>query len=219
MVSAHWTRFLPPQRAELRTISSAPHPALLPIPATGAIVQRRLLSLDANATPPYALQGVVTLYARLIKLTCLDTAVQGIIAEILERFLGVPAARATGLQILIQLIADMNQAPPPVMTATQNRKVSMQFRDGSLLQIFEMALVSLSQLSGGTGNAFGDDDRLCDLCLQLLNKCLSFDFLGTQPVRGRQSRVRIAAELTCNLGRADRGCGHGAGADVVAGPD
>lgn len=55
----------------------------------------------------------------------------------------------------------------------------MSFRDGSLLQIFELGLEHLRQLMGSATNDL--NERLRDLCLQLIVKCLAFDFLGTQP--------------------------------------
>lgn len=62
-----------------------------------------------------------------------------------------------------------------------HRKKSVSFRDKSLLQIFQVAMQTLSSLmSGSYGQIAADQDaKLREQCLKLTLACLSYDFFGT----------------------------------------
>ncbi|KAK4771663.1 hypothetical protein SAY87_032195 [Trapa incisa] len=81
---------------------------------------------------------------------------------------------AIGLKILNQLVSEMNQTNP-ALSSTHHRRVSCNFRDQSLFQIFQISLTSLSQLKSDGAIM----SNLQELALSLALKCLSFDFVGT----------------------------------------
>jgi exportin-7 len=87
-----------------------------------------------------------------------------------------------GLQILSELVTEMN-APVPGRNITFHRKIAVSFREDSLYRIFQVSLTTLKQLQlhnivGATPN---QENRLGEQALALLIKCLSFDFIGTNP--------------------------------------
>ena len=73
---------------------------------------------------------------------------------------------------------------------TQHRKVAVSFRDVSLFKVFEISLSVLNSLAtraldfaslGNVEQALRFEDQLLDQALQLLEKCLTFDFIGVLP--------------------------------------
>ncbi|CAM8961063.1 unnamed protein product [Rhodiola kirilowii] len=84
-----------------------------------------------------------------------------------------PEHFAIGLKILNQLVSEMNQTNSG-MTSTHHRRVACNFRDQSLLQVFQISITTLHQLK-----ADGIAGKLQELALSLALKCLSYDFVGT----------------------------------------
>ena len=93
-----------------------------------------------------------------------------------------------GLRILNELVTEMNYKNKN-RSLTQQRKVSVSFRDVALLEVFEVALSMLNSLAT---RAISFDalppadvprvhEMLLDNALSLLLGCLTYDFIGTNP--------------------------------------
>lgn len=87
-----------------------------------------------------------------------------------------------GLKILNQLVDEMNSRVAR-RTLTQQRRITVNFRDKALLNIFEIALGILNQLASCELSI--DDpalaDSYADEAFGLVTKCLTYDFIGTNP--------------------------------------
>jgi hypothetical protein len=70
-------------------------------------------------------------------------------------------------------LQEMN-SPTAGRTLTQHRKVAVNFRDSTLLRIFQASLAALRDMA-----AKGADMKLKEQGLALCSLCLSFDFVGT----------------------------------------
>jgi exportin-7 len=107
-------------------------------------------------------------------------AQQGIVKDVVT-FLSQPSSGVylLGLKILNALVVEMN-TPSGGYSLIVQRKTAVSFRDTALLNIFNISLTSLRQLrEGSTGLMPGPDDRLTEMAVGLILKCLSFDFVGT----------------------------------------
>lgn len=84
------------------------------------------------------------------------------------------------VQIYNEMVSEMNTNKTGLPLAI-HRKKSVSFRDKSLLQIFQVAMQTLSSLmSGSYGQIAADQDaKLREQCLKLTLACLSYDFFGT----------------------------------------
>lgn len=87
-----------------------------------------------------------------------------------------------GLQILNELVTEMN-LPVAGRNITFHRKIAVSFREDSLYRIFQVALTTLKQLHVHNirGATPAQESRMGDQALSLVIKCLSFDFIGTNP--------------------------------------
>lgn len=87
-----------------------------------------------------------------------------------------------GLQILSELVTEVN-LPVAGRNITFHRKIAVSFREESLFPIFQVALTTLRQLQlhNILGASPNQENRLGEQALALLIKCLSFDFIGTNP--------------------------------------
>jgi exportin-7 len=87
-----------------------------------------------------------------------------------------------GLRLLTLLVTEMNEMLPGA-TLSQHRKLCTSFRDRCLLPVFQIALTAHRQVLDG--NVQGQQrEMILAGALELSHKCLSFDFIGTQPVPG-----------------------------------
>lgn len=124
-----------------------------------------------------------------------------------SKFMGAVTHAALGLRLLTMLVTEMNEMLPGA-TLSQHRKICTSFRDRCLLPVFQIALTAHRQVLDG--NVQGQQREvscsssvfsfsfasLFSACphifsflktilagaLELSHKCLSFDFIGTQPV-------------------------------------
>jgi hypothetical protein len=97
-----------------------------------------------------------------------------------------------GLRILQALVSEINTKSSQ-RSQTQHRRIAVSFRDASLFAVFEVALNTLHVaatrallLEAGQGPAAvaaaeAAEDTQLQLSLDLLQECLSFDFIGTHP--------------------------------------
>jgi hypothetical protein len=67
-------------------------------------------------------------------------------------------------------------------TLIQNRRISVNFRDKCLLEIYDTAIVLLRELHGKLLDTTNNNRDVClqalSHCLSLSNKCLNFEFIG-----------------------------------------
>ena len=96
-----------------------------------------------------------------------------------SKFLSSPSHAAIGLKLLSCIVSEFNELQPGT-TLSAHRKLSVSFRDRSLLQVFQMALTAHRQvLDGNVQNP--QREAILAGALELSHKCLCFDFIGTQP--------------------------------------
>lgn len=123
---------------------------------------------------PFVIGSLIQLLCRVTKIGWFDDDKFRDVVKESMNFLSQATSEhyAIGLKILNQLVSEMNQ-PNPGLPSTSHRRVSCNFRDQSLFQIFQISLTSLCQLKNDVGS------KLQELALSLSLKCLSFDFYGT----------------------------------------
>ena len=104
-----------------------------------------------------------------------------------QNIVGVAAMRNVFVTVphgesLNALVDEMN-TPTTGRTLTVHRKTAVSFRDHALYQIFQIAITTLRQLqSRSLGILTPDqDNKMSGLALTLVNSCISFDFIGTNP--------------------------------------
>jgi len=86
-----------------------------------------------------------------------------------------------GLKILNQLVDELN-IPTTGRTLTQHRKTSVSFRDVCLFKVFQLGLTTLKQLQTRAIVANQTQEVILgEQALSLTVRCLSFDFIGTNP--------------------------------------
>lgn len=119
---------------------------------------------------------------RLTKLGWFDDPQHREITQEVTKFLQATVEHCIlGLYILNELVIEMNQ---PILgkTLTSHRKTAVSFREVALFHIFQVALTSLRQLQMRNITTERDQEaRLADAALSLCIRCLSFDFIGTNP--------------------------------------
>jgi exportin-7 len=121
-----------------------------------------LLTLLANKGPKletFAVQQVVSLLCRITKFAWFDEGapsadgaaappsdIRSIVKETRQFLQATIPHCLIGLRILNDLVTEMNYKSKN-RTATQQRKVSVSFRDVALLDVFEVALSMINQLA------------------------------------------------------------------------
>eukprot|EP01112_Ceratiomyxa_fruticulosa_P019687 TRINITY_DN6499_c0_g2_i1.p1 TRINITY_DN6499_c0_g2~~TRINITY_DN6499_c0_g2_i1.p1 ORF type:complete len:503 (-),score=68.49 TRINITY_DN6499_c0_g2_i1:752-2260(-) len=162
LVSTSWHLFSSPQRLEIKNY---------------------LLVYLANYGPnlaPFVLASLLQTVARVTKYGWFEDNTFQEIVDNANKFLEATLAHSTiGLKILNELILEMNQSTQQChLSLTQQRKVSIAFRDKLLLRIFNIALSSLKQIVSQSATM---DEKIQEQSLKLALNCLSFDFIGTTP--------------------------------------
>eukprot|EP00339_Tiarina_fusa_P025551 CAMPEP_0117081488 /NCGR_PEP_ID=MMETSP0472-20121206/57423_1 /TAXON_ID=693140 ORGANISM="Tiarina fusus, Strain LIS" /NCGR_SAMPLE_ID=MMETSP0472 /ASSEMBLY_ACC=CAM_ASM_000603 /LENGTH=1120 /DNA_ID=CAMNT_0004809417 /DNA_START=198 /DNA_END=3560 /DNA_ORIENTATION=+ len=179
LISTHWNSFTVPQRIDIRNY---------------------VLGYLANKGP--SLQDFVTvalikLVCRITKLGWFDDPVHRDLADDVTKFLQATVDHCIlGLKILNQLVDELN-IPTSGRTLTQHRKTSVSFRDVCLQKVFSMALNTLKQLQTRVITAEpAQEVVLGEQALSLTVRCLSFDFIGTNPDESTEDVGTIQAPTT-----------------------
>ena len=152
-----------------------------------------LLTILGNKGPKletFAVTALVTLLCRITKFAWFDEGgdIRSIVKETSQFLQATIWHCLIGLRILNELVTEMNYKNKN-RSLTQQRKVSVSFRDVALLEVFE---VSLSMLNSLATRAISFDalppneaprvhEMLLDNALSLLLGCLTYDFIGTNP--------------------------------------
>jgi len=164
LITTHWNNFTIPQRIDIRNY---------------------ILGYLANQGPglqTFVVTSLIKLVCRITKLGWFDDASHRELADDVTKFLQATVDHCIlGLKILNQLVDELN-IPTSGRTLTQHRKTSVSFRDVCLFKVFQLGLTTLKQLQS---RAISADPRqeaiLGEQSLSLTVRCLSFDFIGTNP--------------------------------------
>mmetsp|Transcript_44324 Transcript_44324/g.106777 ORF Transcript_44324/g.106777 Transcript_44324/m.106777 type:complete len:1120 (+) Transcript_44324:370-3729(+) len=164
LITVHWNSFTIPQRIDIRNY---------------------VLGYLANKGPQlqdYVVTALIKLVCRITKLGWFDDNVHRELAEDVTKFLQATVDHCIlGLKILNQLVDELN-IPTLGRTLTQHRKTSVSFRDVCLLKVFQLGLTTLKQLQTRAITAEPRQEvTLGEQALGLCVRCLSFDFIGTNP--------------------------------------
>jgi len=163
LITGHWNSFTTAQRIEIRNY---------------------VLSYLGNNPhhPTYVTSQLIRLVCRITKLGWFDDRSHRELPEEVTKFLQATVEHCVlGLKLLNGLVEELN-VPTQGRTLTQHRKTAVSFRDVSLFRVFQLALTTLSQLK--TSAIQTSPQILGVLTLQSLTltvRCLSFDFIGTNP--------------------------------------
>lgn len=135
-----------------------------------------MLAQRAAEMEGFVATELVHLLARVTKVGWWDNNTHREIVQDTTNFLNQPtnAHYLIGLRILNQLVQEMN-TPTSGQSLIQQRKTSMSFRDALLLHILQIGLTALRQQH----EARTGDDKLKELAVMLVQRCLSYDFVGT----------------------------------------
>ena len=136
----------------------------------------------------FVVQALTKLFAKITKLIWFDYKdSQQIIPIVNQYFFQVNIERQIiGVLILSQLVQEINQVEgDPILhrSITRQRRISSNFRDAYLNEIFTLSCSVLqASLSAMTNNDRGEERlKLIEMALRLTLNCLSFDFIGTAP--------------------------------------
>lgn len=134
------------------------------------------LASRAGELQDFVVTELVLLLTRVTKVGWWESDTHREIVKDTTSFLNQPSSAHyfVGLTILNQLVAEMN-APTPGISLIQQRKTSMSFRDALLMNIFEISLTALRQLHENQSV----ERKLKEQAINLVLRCLSFDFIGT----------------------------------------
>jgi len=164
LITTHWNSFTIPQRIDIRNY---------------------VLTYLANNGPQlesFVVVSLIKLVCRITKLGWFDDSVHRELADDVTKFLQATVEHCIlGLKILNQLVDELN-IPTSGRTLTQHRKTSVSFRDVCLLKVFQLGLTTLKQLQTRAISADPQQEKILgEQSLALTVRCLSFDFIGTNP--------------------------------------
>jgi len=164
LITTHWNNFSVPQHIDIRNY---------------------ILGYLANKNQDlqdFVSKSLIQLVCRLTKLGWFDDQQHREITHEVNKFLVASVDHCViGLRILNQLVDELN-IPISGKTLTQHRKTAVSFRDTSLLDMFKMALNILQQLQlRAVQGSQEQEASMGELGIGLVVKCLSFDFIGTNP--------------------------------------
>ncbi|KAI9921848.1 hypothetical protein PsorP6_001060 [Peronosclerospora sorghi] len=165
LITLHWNNFTPSERVDIRNY------------VLGYLAQK------GPSLEKWVTTSLIQMVCRLTKYGWFDGEQhREIVAEVTKFLQATIDHCVIGLQILSELVTEMN-LPIPGRNMTFHRKIAVSFREDSLLRIFQVALTSIKQLQMHNlrGATPQQEARMGDQALTLLIKCLSFDFIGTNP--------------------------------------
>ena len=165
LVTTFWNNFTSEQKLEIRNY------------------MLNYLAVQAPTLQEFVVGSLSKLTCRITKLGWFDCTEHREIIEEVTKFLEATIDhKIIGLKLLNALVDEMN-TPTTGRTLTVHRKTAVSFRDHALYQIFQIAITTLRQLqSRSLGILTPDqDNKMSGLALTLVNACISFDFIGTNP--------------------------------------
>lgn len=143
----------------------------------------RFLGNNAAVLQEFVVGHLAKLSCRITKLGWFDSPEHREIIEEIRKFLEASVDHSLiGLKLLNSLVDEMN-TPTIGRSLTVHRKTAVSFRDQTLLQIFEISVITLRNLQNPNREKYAADKetKIMYMCLNLATACLSFDFIGTNP--------------------------------------
>jgi exportin-7 len=143
----------------------------------------RFLGNNASVLQEFVIGNLTKLACRITKLGWFDSPEHREIIEEIRKFLEASVDHSViGLKLLNSLVDEMN-SPTIGRSLTVHRKTAVSFRDQTLLQIFEISVITLRNLLNPNREKYAADkeQKIMYLCLSLATASLSFDFIGTNP--------------------------------------
>jgi len=145
-----------------------------------------LASLSFEMWNSMALQAINDCFCRLQKFCWFDSTIQGtnaLVAEMLPFIRHSVPHSIVGIKLLSSLVFEISHRLPSTSAAKQ-RKISVLFRESTLLDILRLGLSHLQGVL--TMQATNDLERhqfdvLLKQNLYLIHQVLHFDFIGTEP--------------------------------------
>ncbi len=165
LITQYWNNFSVAQRVEIRNYVLG------------------YLAGKGPQLPDFVATSLIQLVCRITKLGWFDDAQHRELVEEVDKFLHATVDYCiVGLRILNQLVDELN-LPTSGRTLTMHRKTAVSFRDLCLFNIFKIALSTLQQLQHRNfANATPQQEvKMAEHALSLVTRCLSFDFIGTNP--------------------------------------
>ena len=148
---------------------------------------------------PWVVLEVSLLIVRISKLGWFEGSEMKELVGQCSKFMTSVTHAPLGLRLLTLLVTEMNEVMPGT-TMSQHRKLCTSFRDRSLLPIFQTALSAHRKVL--EGNVVGQQREVILGCaLELSHKCLSFDFIGTQPAASSEKSDDAATVQVPNTWR------------------
>lgn len=165
LVTMHWNNFTNQQRLDIRNYVLS------------------YLASHGSMLEDYVITSLTQLLCRITKLGWFDDAAHRDLVDECLKFLQATVDHyIIGLKILNQLVEELN-IPTSGRTLPQHRKTAVSFRDMCLLRIFQISLTALQQLQlRQVVAATPKQERVMgENALNLCQRCLSYDFIGTNP--------------------------------------
>lgn len=162
LITQFWNNFTPEQKVDIKNYFL------------------NYIATKANNIEDFVANQLAKVVARMTKLGWFESVDhRDIVTEASKFFKVGPKHYYLGLRILLALVDEMNSQTCG-KTMTVHRKTAVSFRDQSLLPIFQISLSTLQSIFNQTLSVNeGDAQNIMFLALSLANKCLSFDFIGT----------------------------------------
>ncbi|CAM9433151.1 unnamed protein product, partial [Chrysoparadoxa australica] len=165
LITLHWNNFTVSQRVDIRSYILA------------------YLASNGPQLTDYVVTSLIQLLCRITKLGWFDDiAHRDLVDEVLKFLQATNDHYVIGLKILNQLVEELN-LPISGRTLPQHRKTAVSFRDLCLFKVFQISLTALKQLHSRliTGATPEQEASMSEHALRLCQRCLSFDFIGTNP--------------------------------------
>lgn len=156
------------------------------------------LASQGPQLPDFVATSLIQLVCRITKLGWFDDAQHRELVEEVDKFLHANVEYCiVGLRILNQLVEELN-LPTSGRTLTLHRKTAVSFRDLCLFRIFQISLSTLQQVKCRqfTNAAPQQEVKIAEHALNLATRCLSFDFIGTNPDESAEDVGTIQAPNT-----------------------
>jgi exportin-7 len=165
LITQYWNNFTVTQRVDIRNYVLS------------------YLASQGPQLPDFVATSLIQLVCRITKLGWFDDAQHRELVEEVDKFLHANVEYCiVGLRILNQLVDELN-LPTSGRTLTLHRKTAVSFRDLCLFRIFQIALSTLQQVQCRqfANAAPRQEVKIAEHALSLATRCLSFDFIGTNP--------------------------------------
>ncbi|KAI8851513.1 armadillo-type protein [Chytridium lagenaria] len=192
--------------AQLKTLSIS-HFSLLSLEHKLELRNFLLRLLGHRTTlQPFITSGIATLFSIITKLGWHDAdEFQSVLSDLGPFLQASINHRLIAIHLLGCLVNEMNSPSSSQKSLVRHRKTAVNFRDTQLLQVFQLSLAMLRELTSKR-IPFDDasqEDKLVEYDVQLIKSCLSFDFIGTNPDEASEDVGSISVPASWKTVMAD----------------